>query len=153
MSAMEDPPTNLVEFANEAADFLEKLMAKITGIACDVAKPASKFSVSDEDYLKLMELLVAEERRQREEQRARDKKARRVGFGANVDVREFEGEGIDDDVGSEYGSEFSDSSDGSSMYSESMASEVPEGWEWSEEHQDYIYVGGGGVNMEGEEGG
>ena len=55
-------------------------------------------------------------------------------------------EGVDDDIGSEYGSEFSDSSDGSSMYSESMysesmSSEVPEGWEWSEEHQDYIYVG------------
>ena len=39
----------------------------------------------------LMELRVAEERREREEQRAKDKKARRVGFGANVDVREFEG--------------------------------------------------------------
>merc|ERR1712212_980858 len=87
--------------------------------------------------------------------RAKDKKARRVGFGANVDVREFEGEGVDDDIGSEYGSEFSDSSDGSSMYSESMASEIPEGWEWSEEHQDYIYVGedAGNFNMQGEEGG
>merc|ERR1712212_266792 len=71
-----------------------------------------------------------------------------------VDVREFEGEGVDDDIGSEYGSEFSDSSDGSSMFSESMSSEIPEGWEWSEEHQDYIWVGdGANFNMEGEEGG
>merc|ERR1712136_650788 len=127
--------------------------------ACEVAKPTPKFVVTDEEYLKLMEQRVADERRQREEQKARDKKARRVGFGANVDVREFEGEGggDDDDIGSEYGSEFSDSSDGSSMYSEgsSMYSEVPEGWEWSEEHQDYIFVGGdaGSFNMQGEEGG
>merc|ERR1712212_548804 len=86
--------------------------------------------------------------------RAKDKKARRVGFGGTVDVREFEGEGVDDDIGSEYGSEFSDSSDGSSMFSESMSSEIPEGWEWSEEHQDYIWVGdGANFNMEGEEGG
>merc|ERR1712212_1443021 len=71
-----------------------------------------------------------------------------------VDVREFEGEGVDDDIGSENGSEFSDSSDGSSMFSESMSSEIPEGWEWSEEHQDYIWVGdGANFNMEGEEGG
>merc|ERR1719228_2090253 len=155
MSVMENPPENLVGFASQAADFLEKLMTKITGIAAEVVKPVPKFSVSDEDYLKLMELRVAEERREREEQRAKDKKARRVGFGANVDVREFEGEGVDDDIGSEYGSEFSDSSDGSSMYSESMASEIPEGWEWSEEHQDYIYVGedAGNFNMQGEEGG
>jgi len=160
MSAMENPPINLVDFANEAADFLEKLMAKVTGIASEVVRPHPKFAVSDEEYLKLMELRVAEERREREEQRAKDKKARRVGFGANVDVREFEGEGVDDDIGSEYGSEFSDSSDGSSMYSESMysesmSSEVPEGWEWSEEHQDYIYVGddAGAFSMEGEEGG
>lgn len=160
MSAMENPPNNLVDFAHEAADFLEKLMAKVTGIASEVVRPPPKFAVSDEEYLKLMELRVAEERREREEQRAKDKKARRVGFGANVDVREFEGEGVDDDVGSEYGSEFSDSSDGSSMYSESMysesmSSEVPEGWEWSEEHQDYIYVGddAGAFSMEGEEGG
>merc|ERR1712142_1332048 len=36
-----------------------------------------------------------------------------------------------------------------------MASEIPEGWEWSEEHQDYIFVGGdaGSFNMQGEEGG
>merc|ERR550534_2368605 len=155
----EDPPQKLISFANEAADFLEKLMAKVTGIACEVAKPTPKFVVTDEEYLKLMEQRVADERRQREEQKARDKKARRVGFGANVDVREFEGEGggDDDDIGSEYGSEFSDSSDGSSMYSEgsSMYSEVPEGWEWSEEHQDYIFVGGdaGSFNMQGEEGG
>merc|ERR1712198_463478 len=155
MSAMENPPINLVDFANEAADFLEKLMAKVTGIASEVVRPHPKFAVSDEEYLKLMELRVAEERREREEQRAKDKKARRVGFGANVDVREFEGEGVDDDIGSEYGSEFSDSSDGSSMFSESMSSEIPEGWEWSEEHQDYIYVGedAGSFNMEGEEGG
>jgi len=160
MSAMENPPNNLVDFANEAADFLEKLMAKVTGIASEVVRPPPKFAVSDEEYLKLMELRVVEERKEREEQRAKDKKARRVGFGANVDVREFEGEGVDDDVGSEYGSEFSDSSDGSSMYSESMysesmSSEIPEGWEWSEEHQDYIYVGddAGAFSMEGEEGG
>merc|ERR1719228_1176092 len=155
MSVMENPPENLVGFASQAADFLEKLMTKITGIAAEVVKPVPKFSVSDEDYLKLMELRVAEERREREEQRAKDKKARRVGFGANVDVREFEGEGGDEDVGSEYGSEFSDSSDGSSMFSESLASEVPPGWEWSEEHQDYIYVGedAGSFNMEGEQDG
>merc|ERR1712042_409177 len=159
MTMDEDPPQKLISFANEAADFLEKLMAKVTGIACEVAKPTPKFVVTDEEYLKLMEQRVADERRQREEQKARDKKARRVGFGANVDVREFEGEGggDDDDIGSEYGSEFSDSSDGSSMYSEgsSMYSEVPEGWEWSEEHQDYIFVGGdaGSFNMQGEEGG
>ena len=60
---------------------------------------------------------------------------------------------MDDDIGSEYGSEFSDSSDGSSMFSSDMASEVPEGWEWSEEHQDYIYAGEENMNMEGEEGG
>merc|ERR1712142_504783 len=159
MTMDEDPPQKLISFANEAADFLEKLMAKVTGIACEVAKPTPKFVVTDEEYLKLMEQRVADERRQREEQKARDKKARRVGFGANVDVREFEGEGggDDDDIGSKYGSEFSDSSDGSSMYSEgsSMYSEVPEGWEWSEEHQDYIFVGGdaGSFNMQGEEGG
>merc|ERR1712142_476137 len=160
MTMDEDPPQKLISFANEAADFLEKLMAKVTGIACEVVKPVPKFGVSDEEYLKLMEQRVADERRQREEQKARDKKARRVGFGANVDVREFEGEGggdDEDDIGSEYGSEFSDSSDGSSMYSEgsSMYSEVPEGWEWSEEHQDYIFVGGdaGSFNMQGEEGG
>jgi len=155
MSVMENPPENLVGFASQAADFLEKLMTKITGIAAEVVKPVPKFSVSDEDYLKLMELRVAEERREREEQRAKDKKARRVGFGANVDVREFEGEGGDEDFGSEYGSEYSDSSDGSSMFSESLASEVPPGWEWSEEHQDYIYVGedAGSFNMEGEQDG
>merc|ERR1712212_1462776 len=155
MSVMENPPENLVGFASQAADFLEKLMTKITGIAAEVVRPVPKFSVSDEDYLKLMELRVAEERREREEQRAKDKKARRVGFGANVDVREFEGEGGDEDFGSEYGSEYSDSSDGSSMFSESLASEVPPGWEWSEEHQDYIYVGedAGNFNMQGEEGG
>jgi hypothetical protein len=41
------------------------------------------------------------------------------------------------------------------MFSESLASEVPEGWEWSEEHQDYIYVGedAGSFNMEGEQDG
>merc|ERR1719369_2063694 len=128
---------------------------KVTGIAADVIRPPPKFIISDEEYLKMMEERVLQERKEREEQRAKDKKARRVGFGANVDVREFEGEGVDDDIGSEYGSEFSDSSDGSSMYSESMASEVPEGWEWSEEHQDYIYVGedAGNFNMQGEEGG
>jgi len=155
MSVMESPPDNLIGFASQAADFLEKLMTKITGIAAEVVKPVPKFSVSDEDYIKLMDLRVAEERKEREEQRAKDKKARRVGFGANVDVREFEGEGGDEDFGSEYGSEYSDSSDGSSMFSESLASEVPEGWEWSEEHQDYIYVGedAGSFNMEGEQDG
>merc|ERR1712142_1429571 len=155
MSSLENPPENLVDFANKAADFLEKMMKKVTGITADVVKPVPKFIISDEEYLKMMELRVVQERKDREEQRAKDKKARRVGFGANVDVREFEGEGVDDDIGSEYGSEFSDSSDGSSMYSESMASEIPEGWEWSEEHQDYIYVGedAGSFNMEGEEGG
>merc|ERR1712042_28702 len=154
-SSLEDPPTNLVDFANQAADFLEKMMIKMTGIAAEIVRPAPKFIISDEQYLKMMELRVVQERKDREEQRAKDKKARRVGFGANVDVREFEGEGVDDDIGSEYGSEFSDSSDGSSMYSESMASEIPEGWEWSEEHQDYIYVGedAGNFNMQGEEGG
>merc|ERR1712135_111740 len=155
LSAMENPPDNLVSFANEAAEFLEKMMAKVTGIAAEVIRPPPKFAVSDEEYLKLMELRVAEERREREEQRARDKKNRRVGFGAQVSVLEFEGEGMDDDFGSEYGSEFSDSSDGSSMYSESMSSEIPEGWEWSEEHQDYIYVGedASQFSMQGEEGG
>lgn len=154
-SSLEDPPTNLVDFANQAADFLEKMMIKMTGIAAEIVRPAPKFIISDEEYLKLMEERVLQERKEREEQRAKDKKARRVGFGANVDVREFEGEGVDDDIGSEYGSEFSDSSDGSSMFSESMASEIPEGWEWSEEHQDYIYVGedAGNFNMQGEEGG
>jgi len=154
-SSLEDPPTNLVDFANQAADFLEKMMIKMTGIAAEIVRPAPKFIISDEQYLQLMEERVLQERKEREEQRAKDKKARRVGFGANVDVREFEGEGVDDDIGSEYGSEFSDSSDGSSMYSESMASEIPEGWEWSEEHQDYIYVGedAGNFNMQGEEGG
>ena len=39
----------------------------------------------------MMETRVVQERCDREEQRAKDKKARRVGFGANVDVREFEG--------------------------------------------------------------
>jgi len=155
MSTMENPPNNLVDFAHEAADFLEKLMMKVTGIAADVIRPPPKFIISDEEYLKMMEERVLQERKEREEQRAKDKKARRVGFGDNVDVREFEGEGVDDDIGSEYGSEFSDSSDGSSMFSESMSSEIPEGWEWSEEHQDYIYVGedAGSFNMEGEEGG
>merc|ERR1712142_918739 len=155
MSSLENPPENLVDFANKAADFLEKMMKKVTGITADVVTPVPKFIISDEEYLKMMELRVVQERKDREEQRAKDKKARRVGFGANVDVREFEGEGVDDDIGSEYGSEFSDSSDGSSMYSESMASEIPEGWEWSEEHQDYIYVGedAGNFNMQGEEGG
>merc|ERR1712042_282652 len=154
-SSLEDPPTNLVDFANQAADFLEKMMIKMTGIAAEIVRPAPKFIISDEQYLKMMELRVVQERKDREEQRAKDKKARRVGFGGTVDVREFEGEGVDDDIGSEYGSEFSDSSDGSSMYSESMASEIPEGWEWSEEHQDYIYVGedAGNFNMQGEEGG
>merc|ERR1719209_1933541 len=122
------------------------------------------FTVSDEDYLKLMEERVLAERKEREEQKLRDKKARRVGFGADVEVREFQGEDDghdeDDEIGSEYGSEFSDSSEGSSMfsygdgseYSESMTSEVPEGWEWSEEHQDYIFVGDQSA-MQGEEGG
>jgi len=155
LSIMENPPDNLVSFASEAAEFLEKLMSKVTGIASEVVRPPPKFAVSDDEYLKLMELRVAEERREREEQRARDKKNRRVGFGTSVSVLEFEGEGGDDDFGSEYGSEFSDSSDGSSMFSESMSSEVPEGWEWSEEHQDYIYVGedASQFSMEGEEGG
>merc|ERR1712142_1190850 len=155
MSSLENPPENLVDFANKAADFLEKMMKKVTGITADVVKPVPKFIISDEEYLKMMELRVVQERKDREEQRAKDKKARRVGFGGTVDVREFEGEGVDDDIGSEYGSEFSDSSDGSSMFSESMSSEIPEGWEWSEEHQDYIYVGedAGSFNMEGEEGG
>merc|ERR1719370_1665330 len=131
------------------------MMKKVTGITADVVKPVPKFIISDEEYLKMMELRVVQERKDREEQRAKDKKARRVGFGGTVDVREFEGKGVDDDIGSEYGSEFSDSSDGSSMFSESMSSEIPEGWEWSEEHQDYIYVGedAGSFNMEGEEGG
>jgi len=154
MSSLENPPENLVDFANKAADFLEKMMKKVTGITADVVKPVPKFIISDEEYLKMMELRVVQERKDREEQRAKDKKARRVGFGGTVDVREFEGEGVDDDIGSEYGSEFSDSSDGSSMFSESMSSEIPEGWEWSEEHQDYIWVGdGANFNMEGEEGG
>ena len=39
----------------------------------------------------MMEERVLQERKEREEQRAKDKKARRVGFGDNVDVREFEG--------------------------------------------------------------
>merc|ERR1712168_817157 len=154
MSSLENPPENLVDFANKAADFLEKMMKKVTGITADVVKPVPKFIISDEEYLKMMELRVLQEIKDREEQRAKDKKARRVGFGGTVDVREFEGEGVDDDIGSEYGSEFSDSSDGSSMFSESMSSEIPEGWEWSEEHQDYIWVGdGANFNMEGEEGG
>merc|ERR1711942_383093 len=32
LSAMEHPPNQLVDFANETAAFLEKLMAKVTGI-------------------------------------------------------------------------------------------------------------------------
>jgi len=168
MTVKEEPPEKLFDFANEAIDFLDMLMRKLTGIASDVARPPPKFAVSDEQFLKLMEERVAAERKEREEQRARDKKARRVGFGDNVDVREFVGEDAataaddDDDVGSDAGSEFSDSSEGSSMisegssmYSESMASEIPEGWEWSEEHQDYIFVGGdaGSLKVPGEEGG
>ena len=43
----------MIEPSLQAADFLEKLMTKITGIAAEVVKPVPKFSVSDEDYLKV----------------------------------------------------------------------------------------------------
>merc|ERR1712042_281774 len=80
MTVKEEPPEKLFDFANEAIDFLDMLMRKLTGIASDVARPPPKFAVSDEQFLKLMEERVAAERKEREEQRARDKKARRVGF-------------------------------------------------------------------------
>lgn len=44
--------TNLL-FWNQAASFLEKLMGKVTGIAADVVRPAPKFIISDEEYLKV----------------------------------------------------------------------------------------------------
>lgn len=157
MADMEHPPENLISFANETAEFLENLMLRLTGIAGEVTKLPS-FVVNDEEYLQIMNARVDAERHNREEQRLKDKKARRVGFGTNVEVREFQGEENDnDDVGSEYGSEFSEgseASDGSSMFSESIASEVPEGWVWDEKIGDYVYVGDQAMEtIEGEEGG
>jgi len=78
LSIMENPPDNLVSFASEAAEFLEKLMSKVTGIASEVVRPPPKFAVSDDEYLKLMELRVAEERREREEQRERQEPPSRL---------------------------------------------------------------------------
>merc|ERR1712142_538697 len=66
-SSLEDPPTNLVDFANQAADFLEKMMIKMTGIAAEIVRPAPKFIISDEQYLQLMEERVLQERKEREE--------------------------------------------------------------------------------------
>ena len=41
---------------DQAADFLEKLMMKVTGIAADVIRPPPKFIISDEEYLKVNRL-------------------------------------------------------------------------------------------------
>ena len=48
-----EPSIFIIEPFLQAADFLEKLMTKITGIAAEVVKPVPKFSVSDEDYIKV----------------------------------------------------------------------------------------------------
>merc|ERR1712136_706357 len=137
MADMENPPENLISFANETAEFLENLMLRLTGIAGEVTKLPS-FVVNDEEYLQIMNARVDAERHNREEQRLKDKKARRVGFGTNVEVREFQGEENDND----------------DVVSESIAAEVPEGWVWDEKIGDYVYVGDQAMEtIEGEEGG